>query len=90
MVNLMGISRNHLMGMTDGFIRPDTLVEGNEYLLIEHAGKESKLMLTTVRFVSYTSCPGFVVVSDGKGERMRCPRDDVFIYHDLEIINQLP
>ena len=58
--------------------RPATLVEGKEYLLREIRGNGTMVVLKPVRFVDYTSSPAFVIVSNGSGMRMRCPREALF------------
>ena len=60
-------------------IRPVTLVEDLEYLMKVIRGNGAMVILTPVKFVSYTSCPEFVVVSNGTGHRIRCLRDDLFM-----------
>ncbi len=59
-------------------IRPDTLIEGAEYILFERAAIGNKPTPTSVRFVGYTACPAFVIVSDSSGRRVRCLREELF------------
>ena len=59
-------------------IRPVTLVEDLEYLMKVIRGNEAMVILIPVKFVSYTSCPAFVIVSNGSGTRLRCLREELF------------
>jgi hypothetical protein len=54
---------------------PQTLLEGQAYLLSEKGQNEMKAMRTLVTFVAYTSCPAMVVVQSSDGKRRRCPRE---------------
>ena len=58
-------------------VRPDTLVEGNEYLVNERGETTTEGTLVSVKFIAYCASPAFVIVSNCKG-KMRCARDDVF------------
>ena len=60
------------------YIRPMTLVEGQVYLLRERNG--SKTYVSPVTFVAYTSCPAVVNFSNGAGQKVRCLREDLFLY----------
>ena len=33
---------------------------------------------TPVRFASYTPCPAIVIITDERGEKQRCAREDLF------------
>jgi hypothetical protein len=57
-----------------GLIRPNTFVDGEDYLLEEQFGDG----LVQVTFIAYDPCPAFVIVRKGSG-RQRCLRDDLFI-----------
>ncbi len=59
-------------------IRPVTLTEGAEYLRLEHPENGNKPTPTLVRFIGYTACPAFVIVSDSSGRRGRCLREELF------------
>jgi len=59
------------------YVRPDTLSEGNNYLLLERQSCH-RLVQETVQFVSYTACPGTVIVLDSQNQRIRTPRDRLF------------
>jgi hypothetical protein len=61
-------------------IRPHTLEEGKQYLLVENQDGNNDIFLTTVKFVSYTACPAIVIITDGAGRRIRCLRDDLFLW----------
>jgi hypothetical protein len=60
------------------YIRPDTLKEGNQYLLLEDHPCCGRLVQETVQFVSYTACPGTVIVLDSKNQRFCTARDHLF------------
>jgi hypothetical protein len=59
-------------------VRPGTLIEGAEYLLLETQGNRHMPTVALVRFVDYTACPAFVVVMDGSNKRVRCLREELF------------
>lgn len=54
--------------------RPQTLVKGELYLYLNVQQTEEQAV-AAVRFVAYTTCPAIVVVSNGSGQKVRCPRD---------------
>ncbi len=62
--------------------RPYTLEAGKEYLRHESGRRGGHLDFRPVVFVSYASCPAFVIVQGGDGHRRRCPRDEIFISAD--------
>jgi hypothetical protein len=57
--------------------RPTTLTTGSQYrrLVSDEAGSEPRF--TLVKFLTYTACPAFVIVTQGNG-RLRCSRADLF------------
>lgn len=56
--------------------RPATFVKGGQYLWRSTLpSQETKV----VRFIGYDPCPAFIIVLDSSGQKMRCPRDDVFL-----------
>ncbi len=61
------------------YVRPDTLSEGNNYLLLEDHLFGGRLVQETVQFVSYTACPGTVIVLDSKSQRFCTNRDHLFL-----------
>lgn len=60
------------------FNRPQTLENGKFYLLRENSMIKIPHGPSVVRFSSYTASPAFVIVQDKSGEKMRCPRDNLF------------
>ena len=64
-------------------IRPHTLEQGQYYLHRENPFKNMPYSTAVVLFMSYTSCPVCVVIQDESGEKIRCPRDDLFELHHL-------
>lgn len=62
--------------------RPYTLEEGKKYLQREVRRSGESFSFCPVVFISYASCPAFVIVQDGDGKRRRCPRDEIFISAD--------
>ena len=59
---------------------PDTLENGGKYLLRTRKNDGRDPFYIPVRFVSYDSCPAWVVVNDNDGNLLRIPREDVFTY----------
>jgi hypothetical protein len=72
------------MDVKYSLFHPATLVEGKEYILRETRGNGTMVELFPVRFVGFTSSPVYVVVCNGKGQRMRCLRDDLFTNTDSQ------
>ena len=62
----------------NSLVRPGTLIEGAEYLIVEQDRKRRAFVMAKVKFLSYNSSPAFVVVSTGTGKRILCPREDLF------------
>ena len=61
------------------YLRPQTLIEGQRYSLTERGQDGDGATYTEVLFVAYTSCPAFVIISNGSGRKVRCLREDLFI-----------
>ena len=59
--------------------RPNTLIEGQVYLLFEKNGSNEEVTYTQVTFVAYTSCPAVVIVQDRDGKNKRCVRDSLLV-----------
>jgi hypothetical protein len=61
-------------------VRPEALVEGAAYLLVEKVWKCNCAApeIRAVQFVGYTSCPGVVRVVEASGQQVRCLRDRLF------------
>ena len=62
------------------YIRPQTLVEGQSYSRMERGRDGDETTYTEVMFAAYTSCPAVVIISNGSDHKMRCLRDDLFLY----------
>ena len=60
------------------FVRPESLVEGKEYFLKISQDGRSIPVYTQVTFIELTACPAVVIVQDGRKEKYRCNRDDLF------------
>ena len=58
--------------------RPETLTEGQGYLLLENNVSENEMTISPVTFVAYTPCPAIVIVRNGEGKKWRYPRDKLF------------
>jgi hypothetical protein len=61
------------------YLRPQTLIEGQRYSHLESYQKISRAVYTEVVFVEYTSCPVFVIISNGSGHKARCLREDLYL-----------
>ena len=60
------------------FVRPATLKERKKYLFLER-NSCGRLVQETVQFVSYTACPGTVIVQDSQNHRFCISRNNLFI-----------
>ena len=58
--------------------RPETLIEGATYLILEDRGTGRQISIDIVRFLAYTPCPAVVMVIESNGRKMYCPRDRLF------------
>jgi hypothetical protein len=65
-------------------IRPSTFDDGEEYLLKKQSEGEPGLVLVT--FIAYDACPAFVIIRNCSG-RLRCLRDDLFVYSDAMAVS---
>ncbi|HMD90344.1 MAG TPA: hypothetical protein VKF38_14370 [Anaerolineaceae bacterium] len=74
------------------FACPATLKEGKKYLFLER-NSCGRLVQETVQFVSYTACPGTVIVLDSQNHRFCISRNNLFIVaatsEELNLINGL-
>ena len=61
-----------------GFSRPSTLEVGGQYFLLDGRGKSRTQVPIPVRFADYDPCPAFVIVFTDRGQKRRCPRDELF------------
>ncbi len=61
----------------NGYHRPKTFREGNEYFLRVSNELSQAQVYQTVMFISYDPCPAFIIVQDGT-VRKRCPREEIF------------
>ncbi|MDR3572409.1 MAG: hypothetical protein P4L50_00980 [Anaerolineaceae bacterium] len=59
------------------YLRPDSLSVGESYLLLERHCC-SKRIEEIVQFVSYTVCPGTVIVVNSQNHRIYTARDQLF------------
>jgi hypothetical protein len=57
---------------------PDSLIEGEQYIYWDVYCIDNP-EISIVKFVAYTSCPAVVVVSNGAEQRVRCPRDRLYL-----------
>ena len=60
-------------------VRPDTYIEGRDYLWLERRENGSHQPLVLVKFLKYDSCPVFVIVLKESGQRIRCLREELFL-----------
>jgi hypothetical protein len=60
-------------------VRPQTLQEGNHYLLVQPSPVEGAPASQAVLFVGYCPCPALVLVETETGEKMRCEREKLFL-----------
>lgn len=62
---------------TIDIFQPHTFVEGQVYLFIErHSNATPKI----VQFHMYDSCPAFIIIRASDGGKIRCLRDDLFLF----------
>jgi hypothetical protein len=61
------------------YVRPEHLSEGTKYTLMERQSCSDRPVQETVQFVSYTACPGTVIVLDSSNRRFCTPRDRLFL-----------
>jgi len=67
------------MSMQRSHLRPQTLVEGQKYSRMERSQDGDRATFTDVLFVAYTSCPAFVIISNGSGHKMRCLHENLYL-----------
>lgn len=60
------------------YSRPDALSQGERYLLLER-NSCNRLVHETVQFVTYTTCPGTVIVLDSQDRRLCAARDHLHL-----------
>ena len=60
------------------FSRPSTLEVGGRYFLLDGGSKSHAQVPIPVRFADYDPCPAFVIVFTDRGQKRRCPRDELF------------
>ena len=61
------------------YLRPQTLVEGQRYSLLDRSQEGDRAFCAEVMFVAYTSCPAFVIISNDSGHKVRCLREDLYL-----------
>ncbi len=64
--------------------RPETLTEGQVYLLLENNSVDDELTVFPVTFVAYTPCPAVVIVRNGEEKNLRCPRESLIERESFE------
>jgi hypothetical protein len=73
------ISARYLFSTRDDhYVRPDTLIRGKYYGLLE-SNCPGRLVQETVQFVSFTACPGTVIVLDSQNQRFCTSRDRLYL-----------
>jgi hypothetical protein len=60
------------------FHRPKSFLQGVHYLRLLPAEDKSDGDISIVAFSSYTASPAYLVVLDKNGNKIRCPRDDLY------------
>lgn len=60
------------------YVRAGSLQSGEEYMCQLSPYSDGSGEFTPVTFISYTSCPAFVLVQDVKMGRFRCNRMDLY------------
>ena len=66
------------MNNANQLTHPITFEEGKDYFLMEQREVDPEQVQVAVEFISYDPCPAFIIVRDEKGEKWRCPREDLF------------
>jgi len=66
------------MDKRSGFERTGVLQEGKRYFLRSAGSQLGIPVFTLITFIGYTACPAMVVVENGRRERMRCSRMELF------------
>jgi len=61
-----------------------SLQEGKSYYLKLSRNNESIPVFTEVTFVGYTSCPVIVIVQDARKDAIRCSREDLFGFQNVD------
>ena len=62
---------------------PESLQEGKSYFLRINKKGDGIPVLIQVTFFGYTSCPVVVIVQDGRNERLRCGRENLFSFSQV-------
>ncbi len=62
--------------------RPAILLPGRTYLRCNTDAAANTSTLTRVKLVDYDACAAFVIVRNPGGDRLRCPRDELFETQD--------
>ena len=65
----------------DRLISPETLNEGQVYLMRPWWQLIKDLPTIPVTFIRYEPCPDLVIVRDAAGQRYRCLRSDLYTVH---------
>jgi len=66
------------MAAQKGISRPVTLIQRQIYLRGEIHPAGQALRWTAVTFLDYDACPAWVFIRDTNGERLRCPREEIY------------
>ena len=60
------------------YVRPERLIEGEEYIWLEPHPCENHAVRETVRFIGYAPCPATVIVLDARHQRIFVSRHYLF------------
>jgi len=63
--------------------RPKILVNRKIYFHRDKSRIDIHQGSSMVVFLSYTACPAFVIIQDESGQKIRCPRDDLFEFKKM-------
>lgn len=66
--------------------RPETFQLGEFYLFRERSINRKYHDSSIVKFSNYTACPAYVIIQNKDGEKIRCPRDDLFKISDPNLL----
>lgn len=71
-----------LMEPIPNLTRPTTFQTGRAYLCLDDLSTSEELALPLnmipVYFIAYDVCPAYVIVKNGRGERRRCLRNQIY------------
>jgi hypothetical protein len=64
---------------TSKHVRPETLVPGKQYLLIEDPRDGGPRYIIPVTLIAYDPCPAVILVCESTGHKRRCAREGLFL-----------